>query len=464
MLFLSKNIRTLLTVKYTIVVALLMLMYSAVNLGYQYYYLSKQVDLNLKEDLEIIQEILLTNDVIINPLETISDHQPKPYERFVEIWSDSGKVLYHSSAFKSLLLPAPPNSERYTVEPHYFSLQFPSGEKWRTIGVIVVTPRGYRIVRISMSEEHLFNQLMEIFRFMSFLTPLFLIGAIITGYFLARQALKPIDTMVAQVKKIGMENLRNRLTIINPNDELGNLAGVMNELLERIQRSFDQLKNFTSDASHELRTPLTVMRSVGEVGLQDGQSPEYYREVIGSMLEENSRLTHLVDSLLFLSRTDAEKLTLKKESFDLLEFSKECSGVIVILAEEKQQTLTINGESGIIVYADKTLLRQAFLNLIDNAIKYTQPSGSITITVSQLNSSHARIEVKDTGTEIPLEYHGKIFDRFYRVNKDRSRETGGAGLGLSIVHWIMDIHQGNVTLQSSVKGNIFILEFPTMYS
>ena len=501
MLFLSKNIRTLLTVKYTLVVALLMLMYSAVNLVYQYNYLKNQVDLNLKEDLEIIQEILLTNELIINPLHRLPDHHPKPYERFVEIWSDSGTVLYHSSAFQFEMLPHPPKPERYSQEPRYFSLQFPSGKKWRTIAAMVVTPKDRRIVRISMSEEHLSDQLLEIFIFMSLLTPLFLVIAVSTGYFLARQALKPIDTMVVQAKKIGAENLRERLTVINPNDELGNLATVTNELLDRIQLSFQQLKNFTADASHELRTPLTAMRSVGEVGLQSGQSPEYYREVIGSMLEENNRLTHLIDSLLFLSKADSEKLTLTLEEFDLFEFLEETKDILLILAEEKRQQMYVECSEHIQITADKRLLRRAVLNLIDNAIKYTPEAGNIIVTgkvietseklvgqaflpvkkidlnqkrqtgmsvppnnnifqKSLISNSTIRISVADTGIGIPEEHAEKIFDRFYRLDKDRSRETGGVGLGLSIVQWIMSVHNGSVRVESKENGSVFIIELP----
>lgn len=458
--FLFRNIRTLLTVKYTLVVALLMFVYSAINLGYQYYYLSKQVDLNLEEDLEIIQEILLTNEVIINPRQELSNHHPKPYERFVEIWTDSGKALYHSSAFEFETHPPPPKPEKYFMEPRYFSFQFPNGENWRTIGAKVVTSKGHRIVRISMSEEHLYNQLVEIFSFMSLLTPLFLVFAVVTGYFLARQALKPIETMVIQAKRIGTENLRERLTVINPNDELGNLATVTNELLDRIHRSFQQLKNFTADASHELRTPLTAMRSVGEVGLQPGQSPEYYREVIGSMLEENNRLTHLVDSLLFLSKADSEKLVLKVEEFDLWEFLEETKNILLILAEEKQQQMLVECSENISTVADKILLRRAVLNLIDNAIKYTPIKGIITITGAVQPNRTITIAVEDTGVGIPQEFTEKIFDRFFRLDKDRSRETGGVGLGLSIVHWIMSVHNGTVHVKNKVHGSTFILEFP----
>lgn len=449
----------MLTIKYTGVVALLLLLFALINLIFQYFYLSKQLDLVLQEDLEIIQDILLTNDIVINPMKNIEGHEPKAYERFVEIWSENGKALYHSSAFRDRELPPPPNPTRYSKEARYFSFQFPSGEEWRTIGSLVEIGSERRIVRISISKEHLYEQIFEIFEFMTIVVPFFLLTAVFVGYVLARHALRPIDVMVHQAKRIGTENLKERLTVVNPDDELGNLAQVTNDLLDRIQYSFQELKNFTADASHELRTPLTAMRSVGEVGLQPGQPEEHYHEVIGSMLEENSRLTHLVDCLLFLSKADSEKLTLSLEEFELNEFLEETKDILLILAEEKNQQLSVQKNRPITVTADKTLLRRAVLNLIDNAIKYTPEQGIIFITAVPAISS-VRISVSDSGNGIPEEQREKIFDRFYRLDKDRSRETGGVGLGLSIVQWIMSVHNGSVKVESSEHGSTFILELP----
>lgn len=277
---------------------------------------------------------------------------------------------------------------------------------------------------------------------------------------MAKQALAPIDRMVVQAKRIGTENLKERLPVVNPNDELGNLAKVTNELLDRIQLSFERLQRFTADASHELRTPLTVMRSVGEVGLQDGQPPEHYREVIRSMLEENARLTRLVDSLLLLSKTDTGKIDLHNEQIDLLHFIRESTELISILAEEKYQTLQVEGAEGIHVSVDKVIFRQALLNLIDNAIKYTPKDGVITVRSFVDETRFAVIEVVDNGPGIPQEHRGKIFDRFYRIDKDRSRETGGAGLGLAIVQWAVNVHQGTISVVSSPSGTVFRLKIP----
>jgi hypothetical protein len=161
-----RHIHTQLTLKYTGIVGLLLLLLGGVNLAYQYEYLRRQLDQNLREDLEIVEDILLTNQTVVNPLDVISDHQPQPFERFVEIWSDSGALLYHSSAFKLLSSPPPPRAGRYSEVPTYSSHEFPDGGRWRTIGVLVATPHQRRVVRISMSEEHLRSQILEMMKFL----------------------------------------------------------------------------------------------------------------------------------------------------------------------------------------------------------------------------------------------------------------------------------------------------------
>jgi heavy metal sensor kinase len=311
-----------------------------------------------------------------------------------------------------------------------------------------------------MSEEHLRSQLLEMVKFLGLLTPLLLLAALATGSFLARQALRPIDLMVSQVRDFRATTLNQRLSILNPDDELGHLAAVINDLLARLHDAFEKLKRFTADASHELRTPLTTMRSVGEVGLQPGQPPERYREVIGSMLEENERLSSLIDSLLFLSRADADAVRLSHDHFDLADLLKESRDIIAILADEKGQSIMVRAPAPLPVTADKTLLRRALLNLIDNAIKYSPRGGDIEIAAESATGPLVRIRIRDTGPGIPPEHQSRVFDRFFRIEDSRSREAGGTGLGLSIVHWVVSAHGGRVWIESRSPGTDVVLEMP----
>jgi heavy metal sensor kinase len=267
--------------------------------------------------------------------------------------------------------------------------------------------------------------------------------------------------MATQAKTISAERLGDRLSIETPEDELGKLGTVFNDMLGRLQTAFDQLRRFTSDASHELRTPLTAIRSVGEVALQDQRSPAEYRDVIGSMLEEVDRLTRLAESLLALSRADTGHIQLQREVIPLLQLAKEASSVVEVLAEEKRQRIDIEGDGGLLVFVDRLILRQAIVNLLDNAIKYSPTESRVLVRVQSGGDKQAFLDVVDHGPGIPNEHQPYVFDRFYRVDRARSREWGGAGLGLSITRWEVEAHGGDITLTSEEgHGSTFRVSLP----
>jgi signal transduction histidine kinase len=229
----------------------------------------------------------------------------------------------------------------------------------------------------------------------------------------------------------------------------------------RFAAAFDQLRRFTADASHELRTPLTAIRSVGEVALQEERSRREYRDVIGSMLEEVDRLTRLVESLLTLSRADAGHVQLQRVDISLLALAREASSMVEVLGEEKRQRIDVEGDAGLIVSADRLILRQAMVNLLDNAIKYSPVDSRISIRVARVAGNCVSMEIVDEGPGIPAEHQPYVFDRFYRVDKARMREWGGAGLGLSITRWAVEAHGGEISLQSKEgSGATFRVSFP----
>jgi len=251
------------------------------------------------------------------------------------------------------------------------------------------------------------------------------------------------------------------LSIENPEDELGKLGTVFNAMLGRLQAAFEQLRRFTADASHELRTPLTAIRSVGEVALQDQRSPAEYRDVIGSMLEEVDRLTRLAESLLALSRADGGHVQFQHEDISLVHLAKEARSVVEVLAEEKQQRIDIEGDANFVVSVDRLIFRQAIVNLLDNAIKYSPPGSHILIRVQSGGDKQVFLDVVDQGPGIPSEHQPYVFDRFYRVDKARTREWGGTGLGLSITRWAVEAHGGDITLKSEAsRGSAFRVSLP----
>jgi heavy metal sensor kinase len=290
----------------------------------------------------------------------------------------------------------------------------------------------------------------------------FAIGlAIAGGYFLAGRVLSPVGAMADKAREITAESLAERLPVENAEDEFGRLAAVFNDTLSRLQDAFERLRRFTADASHELRTPLTAMRSVGEVSLQGSLDASGYRDVIGSMLEEVDRLTRLVESLLTLTRADSGKIQLEPKTLDLGALAGNVVDQLRVLADEKHQDLTLRVPAPIHAVADAALMRQALMNLMHNAIKYTPNGGTISIELKATPTRDAIIEVQDTGPGISAPHRDRIFDRFYRVDPSRSREDGGVGLGLAIARWAVEANGGRIELVSDGKsGSSFRVVLP----
>jgi heavy metal sensor kinase len=274
--------------------------------------------------------------------------------------------------------------------------------------------------------------------------PFALILAVLGGYFLAGRALSPVKAITRKAREITAESLSQRLPVQNPHDEIGRLASVFNDTLARLDSSFEQLRRFTSDASHELRTPLTSIRSVGEVALQGSMDRKSCQEAIGSMLEETERLTHLVDNLLTLARGDAGKTELTPHSIDLSILVGEVVEEMRILSEEKNQMLSSDFESSVNVTADAATLRRAVSNVLHNAIMHTQKRGHIDVHTARTKDGKASIDIIDDGPGIPEPERLRVFERFYRVDRARSRKEGGVGLGLAIARWAVEANRGTI--------------------
>jgi signal transduction histidine kinase len=253
-----------------------------------------------------------------------------------------------------------------------------------------------------------------------------------------------VQIITRKAQNITAENLGERLPVKNPHDEIGHLAAVFNDTLGRLENSFEQLRRFTADASHELRTPLTSIRSVGEVAVKKEMDTKSYREAIGSMLEETERLTHLVDNLLILARGDSGKFELTPSSMDVSALVKEIVEELRILAEDKNQTLSASIQKDIKAKVDKETIRLAVSNILHNAILYTQEGGRVEVYVARNENDEVVIDIIDNGPGIPETERTKVFERFYRIDKARSRAAGGAGLGLAIARWAVEINGGSI--------------------
>ena len=401
--------------------------------------LLRQIDNHLERDLATVQRVAQQDT---EELATLARHGNVALFRV----TDNGSTLaaterWNRSGLGDIKIAGTPGaSQRITVA---------DGEHYRTRSVTLNTAGKTLLIAVAHEEQAVSQSLRSLAMILLLGIPAALLLAVAGGYFLAGRALSPIGAMVAKAREITAERLSERLPVENPNDEFGQLAMVFNETFLRLEDSFERLRRFTADASHELRTPLTAIRSVGEVGMQENIDASSCREVIGSMLEETDRLTRLVDSLLTLSRADAGSVLLNKERTDLSALTAEVGDCLHVLAEEKEQTLTITAPAPLYVEADRTTMRQALINLLDNAIKYTPEGGKIRVTVGRTTANEFFIAVSDNGPGIAPEFQDMVYERFYRIDKGRSREVGGAGLGLSIALWAVEANNGRLELDSS---------------
>jgi len=462
MRFRPRNVRSRLTLWYVLVLASLLALYAGVASLFLFLSLREDFDQNLLGDVETVEGMLAKEPNGGVSLHSRRPDAPEPrIGHFIEVWSPEGSLLYRSAALRDQTLGGPPGPDEGLHDPAPSTIRLPNGTRVRLASGVYHVEDQRVVLRVAYSEEGLWRELGEFGGVLLLGFPIAVLLAGFGGYALARKALSPIDSMATQAKKISAERLGDRLSIENPEDEVGKLGTVFNEMLGRLQSAFDQLRRFTADASHELRTPLTAIRSVGEVALQDERSPAEYRDVIGSMLEEVDRLTRLAESLLALSRADAGHVQLQREVIPLVHLAREASSVVEVLAEEKRQQIGIEGDANLVVSVDRLILRQAIVNLLDNAIKYSAPGSGILVRVRSEGDKQVFLEVIDQGPGIPSEHQPHVFDRFYRVDKARTREWGGAGLGLSITRWAVEVHGGDISLESKEdKGSTFRVSLP----
>src|SRR5215472_13224856 len=326
--------------------------------------------------------------------------------------------------------------------------------------------RGKNYTLVILRSLHPQNEMLEdVTDTFEWVIPIAILLASGGGYFLARKSLAPVVAMSSQAGRIGAANLHQRLSVQNEKDELGHLARSFNSLLERLSESFERQRRFMADASHELRTPVAILRGEAEVALSQQERPlTEYRESLSVLHHEAERLTRIVEDLFTLTRADAGQYPLQPRDFYLDELIAECVHSARTLALAKKISLTFEGAAEAPIHADESLLRRMILNLLDNAIKYTPEGGRVTVACQLSSSSEYALSIGDTGTGIAEQMRGRIFERFFRADKARSRaesDGGGAGLGLAISRWIAEAHQGRLELtRSDSTGSTFTAHLP----
>jgi heavy metal sensor kinase len=450
------NVRTKLTLGYVLALALALMAFSCVLYFLFRNNLYSDLDVKIRNDLE------LADDHISDLLAASNESSVQDPENWlIEVWDEGGNRRFSSSDPKEYLLGQ--------LDPSCLGHKSPYNTVARGLDVRIFcqeSSMGGYILRVARLTEKASRELEGLLFVMVLGTPLIVLLASGMGYLLARRALKPVADMTQAARQISASSLSERLPVSNPKDELGMLAQAFNESFDGLERSFHQMKRFTSDASHELRTPLTAIRTLGEVTLNSNDSKTDARETIANILEESDRLGSLCESLLTLSRGDAGQAKLSPVKSDLKLLISEVAALLHILAEERGQTLKVGGAQSVYAEVDPPILKQAITNLVDNAIKYCPEGAQIEIGLKE-DAAYSYITVGDNGPGIAEEHRSKIFERFYRVDHSRSRSHdgswthAGAGLGLAIASWAVELHRGSIRLKSEVGiGSEFTIVIP----
>jgi len=384
-------------------------------------------------------------------------------DKFFQIFSPSGTITIRSPNVKQHELPLSRQALEvaFSGQTIFESAKYPKEPPLRLISVPII----YRgnllyIVQVGTSMESVEQTLNRLLLVLVVTMPVALAVSLAGGWFLAGRALRPVDAITLAAQRIAAGDLTQRLNVPASADEIGRLAGTFNNMIARLETSFRQIRQFSSDASHELRTPLTVMKGETELALRRPREAGDYTVVLESNLEEIDRMTRIVDELLFLSRADMGEVKMEHLPVTLESLLEDIYRQASLLGQERDVQVVLGTMTPAVVQGDELRLRELFLNLVDNAVKYSRPGGAVEMTMTTA-SGHARVSITDHGIGIAQEDLARIFDRFYRTDDARAHTKKGTGLGLAICAWIAESHDGRIEVQSeSGKGSTFTVILP----
>ncbi len=462
------SIRSRLTAWYVILLAIILILFSVLL----NYFLSKRLYESVDNSLTVSATVVSTSATMrltSSPLPGLNEFfdqflREGNLNKFYRIYDGSGSVGSRSSNISASQFPLSETAYTDALKGKNSYETFKVGGKHpiRVITMpVMVNDKLVNLVQVGTSLQAVQETLGNLKIFLFTAVPSVLIFAALFARFMARRALKPISRIIDTARDIGQgQELSKRIPVLKIKDELGQLALTFNEMMNRLENSFKQVRQFSSDASHELRTPLTVLKGQNELILSKSRKPGEYQEVISSNLEEINYMSKVLEDLFLLSKSDENQVSLDCNQFNLKPLVEEVCKHAEVLAEEKNIKIIIAFLEAVQIKGDEVRLRQMSWNILQNGIKYTQCGGEVKVSL-QNNGKFALMTIQDTGIGIPEEDLGFIFNRFYRVDKARSRDEGGSGLGLSICRQIAEAHKGTIEVESKLGvGTRFKIRIP----
>jgi two-component system OmpR family sensor kinase len=380
----------------------------------------------------------------------------------VRVLTANGRPFRTTPAFRTLVVPSESVTRPLHGVPWQGEVTTTTGQRVRLYSrALIVDGKLAGVIQVGTSLSQVNTTLHDVGIELLLIAPFILLLSAGVSYWLAARAFVPIDRLTQAARHIKAGDLRQRVPVPRAHDEIRRLALTLNEMIDHLEQAFLRQRRFVADASHELRTPVTAIRSKTDMALLQVFSPEEYLSIFGTIHAEAERLGRLISDLLALARADEGQVHLEREvvRFDLL--VEAVVATVEPLAVEQGITLEVKAAEPIVVQGDEARLMQVVLNLLENAIHYTNRGGQVLVTV-QAKKAQAYLMVRDTGIGIAADHLPYIFDRFYRIDPARTHTEGGhSGLGLSIVDWIVKAHNGSIAVESQLgHGSTFIVLLP----
>lgn len=464
------SLRVRLTLWYGTALASVLVVFGVILYGALAKALKEQADRSLEETAAVAERSL--EEHRFGPFllyEDLSQDFPElaTLDKFFQIFGPTGQITIQSPNIKSREIPLSRTAFEAALagQTTFESTRFSGEPPIRLISVPVRHGGSLvNIVRVGTSLQPLEETLHRLLIILLITMPLALLASLGGGWFLAGRALRPVEAITQAAERIAGGDLTQRLSVSTAQDEIGRLAGTFNAMIGRLEASFQQVRQFTSDASHELRTPLTVLKGETELALRRPRSADDYRLVLESSLEEVDRMSRIVDELLFLSRADLGEIKMESRPVRLDQIFDDLKRQAEVLGHEQAVHIVAGLSEPVTIAGDDMRLRELLLNLLDNAIKYSPCGGRVEMSLMKHNGA-ARLSISDHGIGMSREEQAHIFDRFYRTDAARAHTKKGTGLGLAICKWIVDAHHGTIDVDSEPnKGSVFTVTLPLLAS